>query len=225
MSHPLPRGTLNAEARGLSAAQASPSRGSLCPLPTATRYGAVREYRSKFRSASPAWSPMPSSPRSVRRWWSVLMVCAPLPLKLDTGSVLRLHSRGGRQATAYVVFCQSMGPDGQDFRLGAQLDRPENFWDWNPVPMIGGSRNAHARRSHPPKKTVGQVRCSAPAANSFPASRDVLDKLENNSPRPFARHTCQTRSAHAGGSHRTPREAGRECQAQPLRGVPWIYSA
>jgi hypothetical protein len=31
------------------------------------------------------------------------------PLQLDTGSALRLHGRGGRQATAYVVFCQ---PDG-----------------------------------------------------------------------------------------------------------------
>ena len=30
------------------------------------------------------------------------------PLKLDTGSALRLHNRGGRQATAYVVFCQPM---------------------------------------------------------------------------------------------------------------------
>jgi PilZ domain len=49
------------------------------------------------------------------------------PLKLDTGRALRLHSRGGRQATAYVVFCQPMGSDGQGFRLGAQLDRPENF--------------------------------------------------------------------------------------------------
>src|ERR1700730_1822080 len=36
------------------------------------------------------------------------------PLQLDAGSALRLHSRGGRQATAYVVFCQ---PNGQGFRL------------------------------------------------------------------------------------------------------------
>src|SRR5271169_4820540 len=56
------------------------------------------------------------------------------PLKLDAGSALRLHSRGGRQATAYVVFCQPMGSDGQGFRLGAQLDRPENFWGLEPYP-------------------------------------------------------------------------------------------
>ncbi len=53
------------------------------------------------------------------------------PLKLDTGSALRLHSRGGRQATAHVVFCQ---PDGQGFRLGARLDRPENFWGLESCP-------------------------------------------------------------------------------------------
>ncbi|MGB9204265.1 MAG: hypothetical protein WCB94_09885, partial [Terriglobales bacterium] len=64
------------------------------------------------------------------------------PLKLDAGSALRLHSRGGRQATAYVVFCQPMGSDGQGFRLGARLDRPENFWglesypdDWRVLEM------------------------------------------------------------------------------------------
>src|SRR4029077_21282795 len=45
------------------------------------------------------------------------------PVKLDTGSTLRLHGRGGRQTTANVVFCQPLGPGGQGFRLGAQLDR------------------------------------------------------------------------------------------------------
>src|SRR5580700_2176855 len=64
------------------------------------------------------------------------------PLKLEAGSMLRLLSRGGRQATANVVFCQPMGSDGQGFRLAAQLDRPENFWglksypdDWRVVDM------------------------------------------------------------------------------------------
>ena len=64
------------------------------------------------------------------------------PQKLDTGSALRLQRRGGRQVTAYVVFCQPMGPEGRSFRLGAQLERPENFWglesypdDWKVVEM------------------------------------------------------------------------------------------
>lgn len=101
------------------------------------------------------------------------------PLKLDTGSVLRLHSRGGRQATAYVVFCQSMGPDGQDFRLGAQLDRPENFWglescpdDWRVVEMPTPAAQ------QPPKKPSAKSAVLHQPQTPSRASRDVLDKLE-----------------------------------------------
>lgn len=101
------------------------------------------------------------------------------PLKLDTGSALRLHSRGGRQATAYVVFCQPMGSDGQGFRLGAQLDRPENFWglesypdDWRvlemPVPT------AQQPRQKLSAKSVVAHQQQTPSR----ASQDVFDKLE-----------------------------------------------
>jgi hypothetical protein len=101
------------------------------------------------------------------------------PLKLDTGSALRLHSRGGRQATAYVVFCQPMGSDGQGFRLGAQLDRPENFWglesypdDWRvlemPVPT------AQQPRQKLSAKSVVVHQQQTPSR----ASQDVFDKLE-----------------------------------------------
>jgi hypothetical protein len=64
------------------------------------------------------------------------------PMKVDAGSALRLHNRGGRQTTAYVVVCQPMGPDGQSWLLGARLDHPENFWglescpeDWRVLEM------------------------------------------------------------------------------------------
>jgi hypothetical protein len=101
------------------------------------------------------------------------------PLKLDTGSALRLHSRGGRQATAYVVFCQPMGSDGQGFRLGAQLDRPENFWglesypdDWRvlemPVPTA----------QQPPQKLSAKSVVVHQQQTPARASQDVLDKLE-----------------------------------------------
>jgi hypothetical protein len=98
------------------------------------------------------------------------------PLKLDTGSTLRLHSRGGRQATAYVVFCQPMGADGQGFRLGAQLDRPENFWgldsypdDWRVVEMPAPK---------PPQKlSAGSDVLHKPQTSSR-ASQAFLDKLE-----------------------------------------------
>jgi hypothetical protein len=100
------------------------------------------------------------------------------PLQLNAGSALRLHSRGGRQATASVVFCQPMGPDGQGFRLGAQLDRPENFWglescpeDWRVVQMPPPS--AH----EPPQKLSARLAVHQPATPSR-VSRDLLDKLE-----------------------------------------------
>ena len=101
------------------------------------------------------------------------------PMKLDTGSALRLHSRGGRQATAYVVACQPMGSDGQGFRLGARLDRPENFWglescpeDWRVLEMP-----APAAQQLPHKQTAGSVFVHKPQ-NQSRASQAVLDKLE-----------------------------------------------
>src|ERR1700675_1014408 len=85
-----------------------------------------------------------------------------LPVKLDTGSAVRLHRRGGRQVTAYVVFCQPMGPNGQSFRLGAQLERPENFWglesfpdDWKVIemPPPAGQRVLETVLDEPPAKS------------------------------------------------------------------------
>jgi PilZ domain-containing protein len=101
------------------------------------------------------------------------------PLKLDAGSALRLHTRAGRQTTAYVVFCQPMGSDGQGFRLGARLDRPENFWglesypdDWKVVEMPTPAAQ------QPPQKVSAKPIVLHPPQTSSRASRDVLDKLE-----------------------------------------------
>jgi hypothetical protein len=101
------------------------------------------------------------------------------PLKLDTGSALRLHSRGGRQATAYVVFCQPMGSDGQGFRLGAQLDRPENFWglesypdDWRVLEMPAPTAQ------QPPQKLSAKSVVVHQQQTPPRASQDVFDKLE-----------------------------------------------
>ena len=101
------------------------------------------------------------------------------PLKLDTGSALRLHSRGGRQATAYVVFCQPMGSDGQGFRLGAQLDRPENFWglesypdDWRVLEM------AVPTTQQPPQKLSAKSVVVHQQQTPSRASQDVFNKLE-----------------------------------------------
>lgn len=101
------------------------------------------------------------------------------PMKLDTGSALRLHSRGGRQATAYVVACQPIGADGQGFRLGARLDRPENFWGLESCPADWQVLEMPAPAAPPPtqKLSAGSVALHKPQPSSR-ASQAVLDKLE-----------------------------------------------
>jgi hypothetical protein len=101
------------------------------------------------------------------------------PLKLDTGSALRLHSRGGRQATAHVVFCQPMGSDGQGFRLGARLDRPDNIWglescpdDWRVVEMPVPAAQ------QPPQKLSASSTVLHKQRTPPQASQAVFDKLE-----------------------------------------------
>jgi hypothetical protein len=49
-------------------------------------------------------------------------------VKLDAGVPLHLHSKEGREATAHVVSCQPIDTARQSWRLGAKLDRPQNFW-------------------------------------------------------------------------------------------------
>lgn len=112
------------------------------------------------------------------------------PVKLDAGSPLRLHSRGGRETTAFVVFCQPMGPDGQGFRLGAQLDRPENFWGLESYPDDWKSVEIMAPRPQQPRKKLAatSVIIQQPMVQQPPvlpqaqspsrASREVLAKIE-----------------------------------------------
>jgi len=101
------------------------------------------------------------------------------PVKLNAGSALHLLSKEGRQATAYVVFCQPMGSDGQGWRLGARLDRPENLWglksypdDWRIVEMP-----APQAAKHPQKMLVEPA---VPQTTPMPSrpSRAILDKVE-----------------------------------------------
>jgi hypothetical protein len=65
-------------------------------------------------------------------------------VKLDTGVPLNLHSKDGRETRAHVVSCQPVDSDHRSWRLGAKLDRPDNFWglrdcpkDWLlPAPVV-----------------------------------------------------------------------------------------
>ncbi len=101
------------------------------------------------------------------------------PLQVDTGSALRLHSRGGRETTAHVVFCQPMGSDGQGFRLGARLDRPDNFWglescpdDWRVVEMPVPAAQQSLQ------KLSGSSTVQRKPRTSPQATQAVFDKLE-----------------------------------------------
>jgi hypothetical protein len=100
------------------------------------------------------------------------------PLKLENGSVLRLHNRGGREATAHVVFCQPMESDEPGFRLGAQLQRPENFWglktypdDWRLLEMRGSAAQQSRQKARPVV-----VQPQPPSQ----ASREILDRIEEH---------------------------------------------
>jgi hypothetical protein len=103
------------------------------------------------------------------------------PLKLDAGSVLRLHGRGGREAIAYVVFCQPMGTNGQGFRLGAQLDRPENFWGLEPCPddwkVLAMPEPASPR---PGQRLLAKPALVQKSQSTSRAARDILDKIEEH---------------------------------------------
>jgi hypothetical protein len=55
-------------------------------------------------------------------------------MKFDAGIPLRFKSKDGRETTARVVSCEPMGSDSRGWRLGAKLDRPENFWGLNSCP-------------------------------------------------------------------------------------------
>lgn len=55
-------------------------------------------------------------------------------VKLNTGVPLNLHSKDGRETTAHVVSCQPVDSDQRSWRLGAKLDRPDNFWGLRDCP-------------------------------------------------------------------------------------------
>ncbi len=102
------------------------------------------------------------------------------PIRLHAGSALQLHTREGRETTAYVVACEPLGSDGQSWRLGARLDRPENFWgleacpeDWRVLEMPSPPAQPHSR-----PVSAGSVVIHKPQARSA-SSQAILDKIED----------------------------------------------
>lgn len=101
------------------------------------------------------------------------------PMKLETGSALRLHSRDGREAVAYVVACQPMESD-DGWRLGARLDRPDNFWGLEEYPQdwLMAHRASTIMQPSPRRQLTGNaVVLHRPQARSA-SSQAILDKIE-----------------------------------------------
>ncbi len=104
------------------------------------------------------------------------------PMKLDAGVLLHFHSKDGREATAKVVSCQPLDPAKPGWRLGARLDRPENFWglkafprDWSPLPAP-----TEPTTDMPPAKLRARTFDAIhPAPEKIPASlKAMLDNLQ-----------------------------------------------
>ncbi len=85
--------------------------------------------------------------------------CAMLTrVRFASGAPLHFHSKEGREATAHVVSCQAVGPGGQSWKLGAKLDRPDNFWGLQNCPKDWTVPAASTAASLPPLPTVTSSR-------------------------------------------------------------------
>ncbi len=109
------------------------------------------------------------------------------PAKLESGVPLRFHSQDGREATAQVVYCQPIESDQSDsdqagWKLGAVLDRPENFWglktyprDW--VRLLPPSANKHDKLDkRAPALPPENVQVMSPDAATV---KTVLERIKN----------------------------------------------
>lgn len=90
-------------------------------------------------------------------------------VRFDAGAPLHFRSKEGRQTTAHVVSCQAIGKDDHSWRLGARLDRPENFWGLQNCPGDWDVPGASTAASLPPvtlrpNRTLSSVSQPAPSA-------------------------------------------------------------
>jgi len=105
--------------------------------------------------------------------------CALLfPIKLNAGSALHLHSREGRQATAYVVACQPLGSDGQGWRLGARLDQPQNLWGLKSYPDDWRAAEVAAPGTQPTARELPAAPVILQKPQPSKSSQAILDKVE-----------------------------------------------
>jgi hypothetical protein len=102
------------------------------------------------------------------------------PVKLDAGVLLHFHSKDGRETTAKVVYCEPLDSDDKGWRLGARLDRPQNFWGLKAAPQDWLRLAAPAEPSGNvlPAK-LKNVQPMPPVSEKIPASlKSMLDSLQ-----------------------------------------------
>src|SRR5215472_11319052 len=101
------------------------------------------------------------------------------PVRLDAGVLLHFHSKEGRETTAKVVYCEPFESD-RGWRLGARLDRPQNFWGLKTTPQDWARIPAPADTGDAPAKLVARHGQAIPASSEkIPASlKSMLDNLQ-----------------------------------------------
>lgn len=79
-------------------------------------------------------------------------------VKFAAGAPLHFHSKDGRETTARVVTCQAVGYGNQGWKLGAKLDRPDNFWGLQNYPQDWALPAASTAASLPPAPAASPSR-------------------------------------------------------------------
>ena len=107
--------------------------------------------------------------------------CAVLsPVKFDAGIPLRFKNKDGRETTAHVVSCQPAGPDNRTWKLGAKLDRPDNFWGLSDCPadwaVPNGPLSAKLQQITSPTTTLAAPKVRIALKPS--AASNVSDRLD-----------------------------------------------
>jgi hypothetical protein len=112
------------------------------------------------------------------------------PVKFDAGVPLRFHTRDGRETTAYVVSCQPAGPDNRAWKLGARLDRPENFWGLSEHPEDWALAPASTVPKLPPAPAPAEPKLAR--ANQSPEA--LLDLVARRLETPLRRMIAESMS-------------------------------
>jgi len=108
-------------------------------------------------------------------------------VKLDTGVPLHFHSKDGRETTAHVVSCDPTGPDHRSWRLGAELDRPENFWGLRPCPDDWTVTSPAASAKLPQILKATNTATHELSSNGDQSSEAALDRLARQLEAPMKR--------------------------------------